>query len=436
MELKQYRVLDTVATSDDGRYALIEADPKTDMFDSDDGYTKEWLRRHRKMRYFGKMHAGTHTLVKPPASTADDGTTPVYDDATLSHCDSEKGAGFKWSYEHERCYCPDTRKKMLFDGTWVCFYKATGQQRTLTNAWDKPLTSVTTAHCHGDRKGYVYVKASGKCECPKSQKKFVEADKNGKAMWVCVIDSDNMLPLLAHESSKHIDKVTSKDCISARLQLKRDAAQVTCRCKVKNLVYGGSGTAVEDKIYCDLGTKTQRRVFQALRKLKQYRVLDTVATSDDGRYALIEADPKTDMFDSDDGYTKEWLRRHRKMRYFGKMHAGAHTLVKPPASTADDGTTPVYDDATLSHCDSEKGAGFKWSYEHERCYCPDTRKKMLFDGTWVCFYKATGQQRTLTNAWDKPLTSVTTAHCHGDRKGYMYVKASGKCECPKSQKKF
>merc|ERR1711916_305260 len=90
-------------------------------------------------------------------------------------------------------------------------------------------------------RGYVYVKASGKCECPKSQKKFVEADKNGKAMWVCVIDSDNMLPLLAHESSKHIDKVTSRDCISARLQLKRDAAQVTCRCKVKNLGYGGSG---------------------------------------------------------------------------------------------------------------------------------------------------------------------------------------------------
>ena len=83
-----------------------------------------------------------------------------------------------------------------------------------------------------------------------SQKKFVQADKNGKAEWICIVDDATVLPLLAHESRKSLDEITSRDCISARLELKRDSAQVTCRCKVEDIVVGGAGTSIQVCLFC------------------------------------------------------------------------------------------------------------------------------------------------------------------------------------------
>merc|ERR1711916_358459 len=246
-----------------------------------------------------------------------DSLTPQFDDATVANCRSQMQAGWKWSFEHSRCYCPNSRKKMLYNGDWICFYKATGKSAPLTTAWDLKLPSrVTTAHCHGDL-NYVYVASRKQCECAESKKKFVEANKDGKAKWVCAHNADKMTYLQAHEKVKDLADITSRHCFSSRLQLKRDAAQVTCRCKTKDLVFGGFGTSLEDKIHCDLGIKSQRRAFEAYRKLANYETLqgDFTSTSGEGRYAVIGDNPKADFLDSDDGYTPAWLRRKRTSRY-------------------------------------------------------------------------------------------------------------------------
>merc|ERR1711991_397312 len=125
--------------------------------------------------------------------------------------------------------------------------------------------------------------------------------------------ADKMTFLQAHEKVKDLADITSRHCFSSRLQLKRDAAQVTCRCKTKDLVFGGFGTSLEDQIHCDLGTKSQRRAFEAYRKLANFDILDGSFTSSSGkgRYAVISNDPKADFLDADHGYTPEWLRRKR-----------------------------------------------------------------------------------------------------------------------------
>ena len=240
---------------------------------------------------------------------------------------------------------------MQFDGKWICHYAATGKSRLLDGDDTSLPPRVSTAHCHGDRKTYVYVAATKKCECPEKQKKFVQADKNGKAEWVCIIDKDTVLPLLPFETRKSLAEVKSDDCISPRLELERDAAQVTCRCRVQDLVYGGAGTSIEDKIYCDLGDAASQEIFQALRKIKKYATLDKVADEDKNRFALIIADPKVDIFDMDDGYTPEFLRRRRNARFFTEEN-GVYKATTP-TSTEDDGSTPIYDDATKSHCRSQ-----------------------------------------------------------------------------------
>ena len=114
---------------------------------------------------------------------------------------------------------------------------------------------------------------------------------------------------------------------------------------------------MQNKIYCDLGEKTERRVFEALRRLKNYATLDKVAPSDDGRFAAIISDPKADIFDSDDGYSAEHLRRLRTHRYIKNVD-GKLSAVAPPASTEDDGLTPTYDDATITNCRSLMEFGF------------------------------------------------------------------------------
>jgi len=228
--------------------------------------------------------------------------------------------GFKYSYQKQRCYCPASRKKLLYDGTWVCYMAATKKTKKLTNAWDTAPSTPASKHCYGDRRGYVFHAPSNTCQCPENKKKFIEDLGNGKSLWVCAFSTSDVRKLLPHETTVSLDRITTRHCLTSRLQLKRDAKQVTCRCRQEHLVWGGAGSGVDNHIFCDLGSKAERKIFQTLNdKVKKFNTLSTgISASHKGRFATMSDDPGVDIFDTDDGYTDSWLRRKRTSKYLTK----------------------------------------------------------------------------------------------------------------------
>merc|ERR1711916_54434 len=227
--------------------------------------------------------------------------------------------GFKWSYTKERCYCPASRKKMTYDGKWLCRLASTGATKELTNEWDTAPTRVSTKHCHGDRKGYVYIPSTGKCECKAENKRFIKGDAE-KMVWACRFSATDFRLLLDHERTKAVSRITTKDCVSNRLVFNKDT--LSCQCRREHFVFGGAGQEIQGKIFCDLGTKTQRaKIHNALRSLGSdvatYSTLKNVAVPDRDRFVAIDNyGAKGYNGFSTPSFTETAMRRRRNSKYF------------------------------------------------------------------------------------------------------------------------
>jgi len=217
--------------------------------------------------------------------------------------------GYKYSYEKEHCYCPWQRKKMRYDGTWVCRMPSTGKETPFRYPTDKPPTTVKSSHCHGDRKGYIYVPETGKCECKADNKRFIEAGH-----WVCRFSNSDLRKLLDHERTPSVGSISSKHCISSRLVWHRES--MTCRCRKEHLVFGGASLTRADRVFCDLGrTKRERAAMVGLHKYMPFTVQEGVSDKDKLRFALIDHDQGLDSFKTGAQYDAAYIKRRRSSAY-------------------------------------------------------------------------------------------------------------------------